>query len=177
LQEGDRFPDLTLETSGGTVRLSERWAERPLIVAFMRHFGCAFCREQLILLTRSWNEIQAAGGDAVAIFQYGAEATERFCNARGVPFACLGDPALVAYDRVALGRWRMREVLGLRTLRGWRRTAKVGAYVGIPNGDVGLRPATFVVARDGRVAYAHYNGDLTDNPPVDDLLAALGAAA
>ena len=49
LRVGDAFPDLTLESVDGTVRLSERWAVGPLVVAFMRHFGCPFCREHLIL--------------------------------------------------------------------------------------------------------------------------------
>jgi hypothetical protein len=39
LAEGDRFPDLTVETTEGEVRLGERFAGRPLVVAFMRHFG------------------------------------------------------------------------------------------------------------------------------------------
>jgi hypothetical protein len=39
LKPGDAFPDITLESRDGDVRLSERWREGPLIVAFMRHFG------------------------------------------------------------------------------------------------------------------------------------------
>jgi hypothetical protein len=29
----------------------------------MRHFGCAFCREQLIQMTRASHDIRAAGAD------------------------------------------------------------------------------------------------------------------
>ena len=39
LRVGDPFPDLALESTDGTVTLSERWASGPLVVAFMRHFG------------------------------------------------------------------------------------------------------------------------------------------
>ena len=39
LERGDRFPDLELEATEGKVHLAERWRERPLVVAFMRHFG------------------------------------------------------------------------------------------------------------------------------------------
>jgi peroxiredoxin len=75
LRRGDRFPDLTLDSLEGPVRLSERWSERPLVVAFMRHFGCPFCREHLIQLGRHYDEVLAAGGHVVAIFQYRAEPT------------------------------------------------------------------------------------------------------
>jgi hypothetical protein len=39
LDPGDAFPDITLDARDGQVRLSDRWRNGPLIVAFMRHFG------------------------------------------------------------------------------------------------------------------------------------------
>ena len=39
LSPGDPFPDITLESREGEVHLSQRWREKPLVVAFMRHFG------------------------------------------------------------------------------------------------------------------------------------------
>ncbi len=41
LEPGARAPDLTLERGGdGTpVALSDLWEEKPLVVAFLRHFG------------------------------------------------------------------------------------------------------------------------------------------
>jgi peroxiredoxin len=38
-------------------------------------------------------------------------------------------------------------------------------------------PGTFVVARDGRLAYAHYNKDQSDNPPMEEVLEAVRSAA
>jgi hypothetical protein len=38
--EPDRLPELTvLDLEGETVRLADVWAERPVILAFVRHFG------------------------------------------------------------------------------------------------------------------------------------------
>lgn len=40
LAPGDPAPDVTLySTSGDVVRTAELWAERPAVVAFLRHFG------------------------------------------------------------------------------------------------------------------------------------------
>jgi peroxiredoxin len=177
LRVGDAFPDLTLESTEGSVRLSERWADGPLVVVFMRHFGCAFCREHLILLGQRHDDIRAAGGEVVAIFQYSAESTQSFCDSRGVPFDCLGDPARVGYRAVGLGRGPRSEYLGWNVSRKWRRANKVGARVGIPRGDVAQRPGTFVVDTDGRTAFAHYNRDSTDNPSVDAVLDAVAVVA
>ncbi len=39
LEAGDPFPDIAVESRDGPVRLSERWKEHTLVLAFMRHFG------------------------------------------------------------------------------------------------------------------------------------------
>ena len=41
-------PDVVLQnTAGEAVRLSSLWAEKPLLLAFTRHFGCTQCKEML----------------------------------------------------------------------------------------------------------------------------------
>jgi len=41
-------PDLTvLDLEGKPVQLSSLWAEKPLLLAFTRHFGCTQCKEML----------------------------------------------------------------------------------------------------------------------------------
>ena len=177
LREGDRFPNMALEAVGGPVELRERWSEAPVIVAFMRHSGCAFCREQLIQMTRASPEIRPAGADMVAMFQYHAESTRNFCQHRKVAFDCLGDPGKRAYAAVGLGPGARREYLGAKVVKGWFRAARSGAVVGKAHGDVALRPATFVVAPGGEVVLAHYNRDSTDNPKIKNLLAAVRSAA
>jgi peroxiredoxin len=176
VRPGDRFPNLTLESLEGPAQLSDRWAERPLVITFMRHFGCAFCREHLIQLTRSYEELRSAGGDVVAVFQYRAEPTVNFCRSRGVPFECLGDPSRAGYQAVGLERGQRKEYLGLSLIRQWGRAAKVGAFVGRPRGDVAQRPGTFVVDRDGEVVLAHYNVTSADHPPMPAVLDAVAGA-
>jgi peroxiredoxin len=177
LRRGDRFPDLTLDSLDGPVRLSERWTEQPLVVAFMRHFGCPFCREHLIQLGHHHEEIRDAGGDVIAIFQYRAEPTASFCRARGVPFECLGDPTRAGYAAVGLDRGERREYLSLPLFGPLLRAARVGAFPGKPEGDVAQRPGTFVLDRDGTVVLAHYNVMSPDNPPMSALLDAVSGLA
>ncbi len=177
LRVGDPFPDLALESVGGPVRLSERWAQRPLVVVFMRHFGCAYCREHLILLGGAYEDIRAVGGEVGAVFQYSAASTENFCRSRGVPFDCLGDPARMGYRAAGLGRGPRREYLGIKSFKHRKRARSVGARVGIPRGDVAQRPGTFVVDTKGTTAFAHYNQDSTDNPTVEAVLDAVAAVA
>jgi peroxiredoxin len=123
-------------------------------------------------------EIRAAGGDVVAIFQYRAEPTFHFCRKRGVPFDCLGDPEREAYHAVGLERGSAKEYVGPQLAKGFLRAARHGALAGNPQGgDVAQRPGTFVVSPEGTVLFAHYNKDSADHPPLDEMLAAVRSAS
>jgi len=128
-------------------------------------------------LGEAHDDIRAAGGDVVAIFQYRADPTFHFCRKRDVPFDCLGDPERAGYHAVGLERGPAREYIGPQLAKGFLRAARHGHITtGNPQGgDVAQRPGTFVVSPEGRVLYAHYHKDSADNPRVDDVLAALRA--
>jgi hypothetical protein len=74
---------------------------------------------------------------------------------------------------VGLERGERNEYMGLKIYRHWIRAAKVGAYVGKPQGDIAQRPGTFVVDRGGEVVLAHYNRSSPDNPTMPALVEAL----
>ena len=115
-------------------------------------------------------QFRQAGADIVAIFQYRADPTYHFCRKRKVPFDCLGDPEREGYHAVGLERGPAREYIGPQLVKGFLRAARHGAFAGVPKGDVSQRPGTFVVSTDGKVAFAHYNKDSSDNPPTEELL-------
>ena len=178
LAPGDPFPNLSLRTVDGEVELRERWECGPLVVMFMRHFGCAFCREHLIEMGRAFGDFEAAGADVVAVFQYDAQATQRFCDGRDVPFDCLGDPDRAAYAAVSLGRGSPVQIVNPKVAIRFLGAARHGVFGGPPQGgDVAQLPGTFVVGRDGQVVLAHYSRSSADNPAVDDVLGAVRSAA
>lgn len=177
LVKGDLFPALTLESAGGTVEVCERWRKGPLVVAFMRHFGCPFCREHLARLDQARDEIQVAGGDVVAIFQNRGRHVRDFCDQRGVGLECLGDPRREGYGAVSLRKGSWKEYLGPKLAKRYVQATRFGHRPGLPRGDVAQRPGTFVVGTNGRVAFAHYNRDSSDNPTTDAIVAAVRHAA
>ncbi len=90
-----------------------------------------------------------------------------------MPFDCLGDPDRAAYRAVGLERGSAVEVVGPQLVKGLLRAGRKGSLPGIPVGDVTQRPGIFVVAPEGRVAYAHYHRDSSDNPPLEPILDAV----
>lgn len=122
-------------------------------------------------------EVESLGGSIVAIFQYRPEPTRNFCRKRGVEFECLGDPTREAYREVGLDRYKPGSFVGPQLAKGLVRAARKGSLPGVPKGDVAQAPGTFVVAPGGKVAFAHYNEDSSDNPPMDEVLSAVRAAS
>lgn len=118
----------------------------------------------------AYEDFRAAGADVVAVFQYRGEPTRNFCRRRGVSFNCLGDPERELYHAVGLERGGPREVIGPQLAKGFLRAARHGALPGVPKGDVNQRPGTFVLDREGNVAFAHYNRDSADNVDTSELL-------
>ena len=159
LAPGDAFPNLSLNTVDGDVELRERWERGPLVVMFMRHFGCTFCREHLIEMGRAFGDFEEAGADVVAVFQYDAQSTQKFCDGRDVPFDCLGDPEREApTPRSAWQRGSATQIVNPKVALRFLGAARHGVFGGPPRGgDVAQLPGTFVVGRDGRVVLAHYS--------------------
>ena len=121
-------------------------------------------------------EIREAGGDVVCVFQYRAAPTRNFCRQRGVELECLGDPELAGYDAVGLERGGVKELASPKVAIAGLRAAAKGRLPGKPEGDTALMPATFVVDSQGKVRFAHYNADQSDNPPMEPVLEAVRSA-
>jgi peroxiredoxin len=129
-------------------------------------------------LDQARDEIHELGGDIVAVFQYRAEPTRNFCRRREVELDCLGDPDREGYRAVGLERGSLKDYAGPKMAKRTIQAVASGHMVKSPKGgDVSQLPGTFVVGADGRVAFAHYNRDSSDNPPNEPVVAAVREAA
>jgi peroxiredoxin len=124
-------------------------------------------------LDRAREQLRQEGGDVVSVFMYRPEPTRNFCRQRGVDLECLGDPEREAYRAVGLERGGPKELYHPRAGARLVRAALKGAVAGKPEGDTRQMPGTFVVGRDGRVVFAHYNRDQSDNPDTEEVLEAV----
>ena len=125
----------------------------------------------------AYEDFRAAGADIVAVFQYRADPTFHFCRKRDVPFDCLGDPER---DGLSRRRARARRARASTSAPSSQRAScarrDTARLPGRPVGDVAQRPGTFVVSPEGKVLYAHYQKDSSDNAPIGELLAAVRGA-
>ena len=112
LKFNDPAPDFEVQsTSGAPIRLSSLWAEQPLLLAFVRHFGCPQCKIMLEELGQCMPDLHRHHISMAAITQGTAAETLEFCQKNALAINCLCDPQHTLYSAYGLGRGNLVQVL------------------------------------------------------------------
>jgi peroxiredoxin len=167
-------PDLTLlDTLGEPVQLSGLWAERPLLLAFTRHFGCTQCKEMLDELVAGREQIEQAGLNIAVVTQGTPEATAAFAREFAPGLLCLSDPERKAYQAYGLERGNLFQIfLNPKVWSAISRARKKGRTLENPppGQDAMQMSGTFIISQAGRVELPYYYDHIADHPPLDLLL-------
>jgi peroxiredoxin len=160
----------TRTASGAT--LAELARRGPMLLVFLRHFGCPLCREMVADAAARRDAFAASGTtvvfvhmhpepQAAAFFaRYGAEDLER-----------VSDPGRTLYEAFAVPRARPTSWLSLSTLRHYLSAIFKGGHTpALVGGDLSQMSAVFRIA-DGRVERAAAGSGFGTRADFDDLLA------
>lgn len=155
---GARVPEFRLPDATGTeVSLSSLLDEGPVVLAFYRGGWCPYCSTELRALQARLPEITAAGATLVAVSPQTPDSSLSTAEKLELAFPVLSDQG----NRVA-------EAFGLVfTLPEALRQVYAGFGIDLPsaNGDDTFRlpvPATYVLRRDGTVAWRFADADYTN---------------
>lgn len=125
------------------------WSERsPLLVVFLRHHGCTFCREALSDIGARRREIEATGLTIVAVHMGTVEQGLALLKREQLQDVLqVSDPEQSLYQLFGLRRGRLAQLFNwfvvLRTLSATVR----GHLAGRAIGDTSQMPGAFVVHR------------------------------
>ncbi len=174
LNFNQQAPDLELlNTAGKTVSLSSLWKQRPLILAFTRHFGCTQCKEMLDELMEGKSRIGEAGLGIAVVTQGSPGATDLFMKQYAPDLMALSDPERLAYHAYGLERGNIfQTVINLDVFRAVREAAKKGYKLEEPPAgqDAMQMSGTFIINQKGRVLLPFYYDNIADHPALDLLL-------
>jgi len=167
-------PDVSLlNTSGEPVALSSLWAERPLLLAFTRHFGCTQCKEMLDEIVAGKERIEEAGLGIAVIMQGTPQATAEFAAIYAPGLLCLSDPERKAYHAYGLERGDLFQTFLNPTV--WKSISEAGkkgykVEPPPPGQDAMQMSGTFLISKQGRILLPYYYDHIADHPPLDLLL-------
>jgi peroxiredoxin len=155
------------------------WSERPVLISFLRYFGCPFCQAWVGRLVRKANTLERAGVGVVLVGQGTVGEAMGFTGPRRVPFDMLVDEDRSSYRAFGLVEGTSTELLKPSVAAAW-----VGVHVrgegrqgGSHGGAVTQLPGTFIVDADGVVRFAHRNAHQADDPDLHEVLAVAAAVA
>lgn len=150
--------------SGGRT-LFDLSLEKPVLLVFLRHAGCTFCREALGDLAAVRDGIGQTGSELVLV-QMGSE-REGLDLARrfGLNEAqIVSDPERELYQAFELRRGSWRQVLGWKVLaNGIRAALRDGYGLGLPQEDPFQMPGAFLV-HFGRIVQEFRHRQASDRP-------------
>jgi len=170
---GAGFPRLTLpDQRGRPADLGAMADARPLVVVFYRGGWCPYCNLELRAYQQRLAEIERVGARLVAVSPETPDHTLDTAQKNDLAFDVLSDVEGRLADALAI---RFELSPAVKAIY-----QKFGHDLPAHNGDGKWSlpiPATYVVARGGRIAFAHVEPDYRLRADPGDVLAALAKLA
>jgi peroxiredoxin len=172
LPVGAIAPEFALKDSNGKmVRSADLLALGPLVIKLFRGRWCPYCMTELEAWRDLYGQLREREILMVAIGPQIQRQSDFMAGQHGLPFPVLTDTNNVVAEQFGL----------VYTVPEYYRDYYLSILVNIPfvNGEKSWRlplPATYVVNRDGRVAFAEAHADFRVRPEPEEALAAAFAA-
>ncbi|GIV33935.1 MAG: hypothetical protein KatS3mg031_1470 [Chitinophagales bacterium] len=157
----EQLPTLT-NKGASLLLLSEN---NPVMLVFLRHFGCSFCREALRSLARDRSTIEALGTKIVLVHMVSDKQAHNVTARYGLAdLHRISDPDKKLYRAFALESGSFRQLLGLKVLIRGLLTAIIGKNLpGMPQGDPAQLPGVFLIYK-GNVVKSYRHHTAADTP-------------
>jgi peroxiredoxin len=169
---GDAMPPFVLpDEQGHLIGLDDLLEKGPVAVTFHRGHWCPYCRINTHALARAQQEIDADGGQIIAIMPDRQQFVEEIKSEANAAFPILTDLDNGYALSLNLAIWVGREMAEMIKSAGW----DVPSYQGNESWMLPI-PATFVVGRDGRVSARFVDPDYRKRMAIEDLRDALRSA-
>ncbi len=144
--------------------------EKPVMLVFLRHFGCTFCREALADIAKRRDDIEATGTRIVFVHMASDELAERYFNRYNLEGVThISDPKCNYYQAFGLVKGNLTQLFGLQTfIRGFESSVFEGHGLGPLLGDGFQMPGIFVI-QDGEIKESFIHKLASDRPNYIEL--------
>ncbi len=145
--------------------------EQPIMLVFLRHFGCTFCREALSDISGRRKEIEKMGSRIVFVHMSDNETAERYFNRYDLEGAThISDPECKYYATFGLVKGNFTQLFGLHFfIRGFQAGILEGHGSGRLLGDGFQMPGIFVI-QDGEIKESFIHKLVSDRPDYKELV-------
>lgn len=154
------------------VSVDELSTDHPVLLVFLGHFGCTFCREALADLRVQRSRLEAAGVRIALVHMSPEPEAARFFASYGLDdVSRFSDPGRGLYRRFELRRGRWTQLFGMDVwFRGARAIFADGHGLGMLAGDGFQMPGAFLVL-NGKIVRAYRHDTAASRPDYCKLAA------
>jgi peroxiredoxin len=157
MPQGAKLQDLVRTLEGAVTQAGESLVERsqlsPVLLVFLRHAGCTFCREALGDISRARRAIEETGTRVILVHMGDTGAIEKLVKKNGlcgVDLICDGEQDL--YRAFGLKRGRLGQLFGPRVFLRGLQAAVAGRHgMGWISADSLQMPGVFLIDGSGIV--------------------------
>lgn len=150
--------------------------KKPVMLVFLRHFGCIFCREALKDISFKREEFEDKGVHLVFVHMSDRDTAGKYFkkfNLEGVDH--ISDPECKFYAAFGLAKGTFSQLFGLKN---WIRAAEIttlGTPISIKQiGDGFQMPGIFML-KSGRIIDSYIHRTASDRPDYDDIISCCAA--
>ncbi len=144
----------------------------PVLLVFLRHFGCIFCREAMKDLAKNRNAIEKRGVQIVFVHMSDKITADSYFNDYGLQgVQHVADPECDIYEQFGLLKGNFNQLYGLQIwLRGIQSTVLEGNSFSFKQIGDGLQmPGVFYIL-NGKIREQFVHSRISDRPNYLDLI-------
>lgn len=166
LPVNEKAPDFKAKNQEGkTVHLYDELKKGPVVLVFYRGQWCPYCNRQLSKLEDSLQLIQDKGATLLAITPEVLENINKTIDKTKASYSILHDQ-----DLGIMTAYKVAFEVDEKTVE---RYKKANIDFNVANGENGAKlpvPAVYVIGKDGRIAYRHFDPDYRKRASVAEIL-------
>jgi len=158
------------------VSLYDLSMEHPLMVVFLRHFGCIFCKEALKELSAKKAQLEMKGIKLVFVHMADEDvADEYFSDYDLNTFYSISDPGCKVYSDFGLVKGSFGQLFGLTVMiRGIQANMNGNAFSLKQIGDGFQMPGIFLI-NEGTIEESFIHNRVSDKPDYENLISCCAA--
>jgi len=157
-------------TSAGR-SLAQASEEKSVLLVFLRHFGCVFCKEAMKDIGNRKEEWLEKDINVILVHMSTHDKAEPYFSQYGVGgIENISDPSCTLYADFGLGKGRLSQLFGLKNfIRGFETTLQ-GIPIGLRQiGDGFQMPGVFMI-RNSRIMESYIHASAADRPDYDKII-------
>lgn len=146
-------------------------SEQPVLLVFLRHFGCVFCKEAMIDIGKKKDEWEQKNIKVILVHMSDFETAEKYFKKFDIAgIENISDPSCSLYASFGLGKGSVSQLFGLKNfMRGFETTFK-GIPISLRQiGDGFQMPGVFLI-RNGVVMDSYLHSSAADRPDYESLM-------